>query len=305
MAQTDFRHEALIYTDEEGFLAGAVAFLREALEAEEPTLVAVGPENTSLLKRELGPGAEEVRFAEMRKLGRNPARIIPFWRQFVDEHAGESVRGVGEPVWPGRHSREIDECRRHEHLLNVAFSAAPTWSLLCPYDGRALDEEVLRAVAASHLTVGHDGARLPSDDFVLEGDHFAGELESHPAAVVVFEFDVEGLPRVRRIVEGAAQRAGLEDPHGTDLVLAANELAANSLVHGGGAGTLRVWREGDRIVVEVEDRGRIGEPLVGRIRPLPTQAGGRGLWFANQLCDLVQIRSGAWGTKVRLHMSTI
>ncbi|MDX6604446.1 MAG: hypothetical protein QOF23_955, partial [Solirubrobacterales bacterium] len=36
MAQTDFRHEALIYTDEEGFLAGAVPFVREALEAEEP-----------------------------------------------------------------------------------------------------------------------------------------------------------------------------------------------------------------------------------------------------------------------------
>jgi anti-sigma regulatory factor (Ser/Thr protein kinase) len=274
MAQTDFRHEALIYTDEEGFLAGAVPFVREALEAEEPTLVAVGPENTGLLKQELGPGAEEVRFAEIRRLGRNPARIIPFWRQFVDEHGGRSVRGVGEPAWPGRHTGEIDECRRHEHLLNVALSAAPAWSLLCPYDGRALDEEALRTVAASHLAV-------------------------------VFDFDLEGLARVRRIVEGAAQRAGLEDPHGTDLVLAANELAANSLVHGGGTGTLRVWREGDRIVVEVEDRGRIVEPLVSRIRPLPNQVGGRGLWLADQLCDLVQIRSGAWGTKVRLHMSTV
>ena len=29
--------------------------------------------------------------------------------------------------------------------------------------------------------------------------------------------------------------------------------------------------------------------------------GGRGVWLANQLCDLVQIRSGAAGTVVRLH----
>ncbi|HYJ77750.1 MAG TPA: sensor histidine kinase, partial [Actinomycetes bacterium] len=31
------------------------------------------------------------------------------------------------------------------------------------------------------------------------------------------------------------------------------------------------------------------------------RAGGRGLWLANQLCNLVQIRSGAAGTTVRLH----
>ena len=31
------------------------------------------------------------------------------------------------------------------------------------------------------------------------------------------------------------------------------------------------------------------------------RAGGRGLWIANQLCDLVQVRSGAAGTTVRLH----
>lgn len=29
----------------------------------------------------------------------------------------------------------------------------------------------------------------------------------------------------------------------------------------------------------------------------------RGLWMANQVCDLVRIRSGETGTAVRLHMS--
>ena len=32
------------------------------------------------------------------------------------------------------------------------------------------------------------------------------------------------------------------------------------------------------------------------------QPGGYGLWLANQLCDLVQIRSLPAGTAVRLHM---
>ncbi len=31
--------------------------------------------------------------------------------------------------------------------------------------------------------------------------------------------------------------------------------------------------------------------------------GGRGLWLANRLCDLVQVRSGEQGTVVRLHVT--
>jgi anti-sigma regulatory factor (Ser/Thr protein kinase) len=73
-------------------------------------------------------------------------------------------------------------------------------------------------------------------------------------------------------------------------------------MHGGGGGTLRLWSEGDDLLAEVEDQGLIEEPLVGHLRPEISQEGGRGLWLANQLCDLVQIRSGVGGTRVRLHV---
>jgi hypothetical protein len=36
--------------------------------------------------------------------------------------------------------------------------------------------------------------------------------------------------------------------------------------------------------------------------PADGQPYGRGLWIANQLCDLVQIRSSAAGTVVRMQM---
>ena len=42
---------------------------------------------------------------------------------------------------------------------------------------------------------------------------------------------------------------------------------------------------------------------LGRHRPDPTEEGGRGLWIANQLCDDVDIASGAEGTRVRLRMA--
>jgi hypothetical protein len=55
------------------------------------------------------------------------------------------------------------------------------------------------------------------------------------------------------------------------------------------------------MVCEIRDKGRFHKPLVDRERPLRSIAAPRGLWLANQLCDLVQIRSLPEGTVVRLH----
>ena len=81
-------------------------------------------------------------------------------------------------------------------------------------------------------------------------------------------------------------------------------MATNSVLHGGGRGTLRVWREAEMLVLEVRDAGQIPEPLVGRRRPEPGQIWGQGLWLANQICELVQVRSSAAGTVVRLHAAS-
>jgi anti-sigma regulatory factor (Ser/Thr protein kinase) len=86
-----------------------------------------------------------------------------------------------------------------------------------------------------------------------------------------------------------------------DLVLAAHELATNSVLHGAGDGVLRGWHESHALVLEIADDGVITDPLVGREQALPLAEGGRGVWMANQLCDLVQVRSSPRGTVVRLH----
>lgn len=298
--RSGFRHEALIYRDADEFLAVAMPFIFTGLEAGEPVLVAVCDRNVGLLGRELGSVAAEVRFAAIGDLARNPARIIPFWRDFLGEHDGGPIRGLEEPVWPGRSRAEIEECERHESLLNLAFSVDARLSLLCTYDGSSLDDEVLDGVARCHrLVVGGDPAR-PSGGRREAWDCYAGQLPARPADATTFAFDRAGLSEVRRRVGSAAEAAGLGSRSTDDLVAAASELAANSVVHGGGGGTLRTWHEDDRLLIEFEDAGRIEEPLAGRLRPAITQEGGRGLWLANQLCDLVQIRSGSSGTIVRL-----
>jgi anti-sigma regulatory factor (Ser/Thr protein kinase) len=305
----DFRHLVLFYDDDDRFLEGTVPYLRSGLEAEEPMLVAVGAAKIELLKGELGADAEKIRFADMEALGRNPARIIPAWREFVDEHVadGAQARGIGEPIWPGRGPAEIDECQRHESLLNVAFGGTPAWSLLCPYDSQKLDDDVLEAAVHCHPYLTEGSSDLANGGCAeLEGspDPFSGGFAAGPATTTAtaLAFGAEDLRRLRRLVLQEASDAGLSRDRTADLVLAASEIAANSVVHGGGEGRSAIWREPDELILEVTDRGRIEQPLVGRVRPLPTQEGGRGIWMANNLCDLVQIRSGAKGTSVRLHM---
>jgi anti-sigma regulatory factor (Ser/Thr protein kinase) len=301
MKHDGFQHQALIYHGSAEYVAGTVPFLWAGIEAGQPLLVAVGPEQTALLERELGRDAGRVRFLDMREVGRNPAAIIPVWQQFVDESEGRPARGIGEPVWASRSPAALEECQRHEALLNVAFDQGPAWDLLCPYDAGSLDEEVLGKVAHSHRLVSHDGEGRESFSFIPDQDCFAGQLPPPAAAPEVLGFGLTELTEVRRRVASAAQRAGMDAVEIADFVTAASELAANSVTHGGGSGTLRLWREEERLLAEVEDRGRIVEPLVGRLRPKIAQEGGRGLWLANRLCDLVQIRSGERGTTVRLH----
>lgn len=306
MKHAGFQHQALIYEGEAQYLTGTVPFLEAALEAEEPALVAVGPAQAEWLEEAFSTADKrEIRFLDMEAVGKNPASIIPLWREFVSENGGRRVRGIGEPVWAARSAAALEECQRHECLLNVAFDPGTTWSLLCPYDAGSLGEEIVERVAVSHRRVHREGLSEESALFNPAPDCFAGELPPPAVSPEAFAFGVAGLAAVRDRVAAAAERVGMDPREVADLVTAASEIAANSVTHGGGTGILRLWHgEDGQLLTEVEDRGQIEEPLVGRVRPDVSQEGGRGLWLANQLCDLVQIRSGAGGTTVRLHMLT-
>ena len=88
-----------------------------------------------------------------------------------------------------------------------------------------------------------------------------------------------------------------------DLVLAVSEAAANTLRYTRSAGTLTIWHDPDEIVCEIHDEGVITDPLAGRRRPAPDARGGHGLWLVHQVCDLVELRSDATGTTIRMHMA--
>lgn len=298
-------HEALVYRGEREFVESALPFIQEGLHADEPILVVVTADKIDLLRSVLGEDARRVRFADMAVVGRNPMRLIPVWQTFLRNHAGPSqrVRGIGEPVFAGRTRQEIVECVRHEALLNVAFDSV-SWRLLCPYDADSLEPSVLEEAARTHPVVHEGDHARPSHAYAgvqtarTRLDDPLPDPGTTPHEVLV----EDGLGRIRGLITERATAFGLEPGRVTDLTVAVNELAANSLRHGGGRGLLRLWEEGETLLVEVQDGGRSHDPLIGRHSPTVADTGGWGLWLVNQLCDLVQLRSGEVGTIVRLHM---
>jgi len=303
-----FRHEALLYAGETDFLACAIPFIRDAVRAEEPVLVVVSAARIGRLRAGLGDDADAVRFGDMDEVGANPARIIPRWREFVSEHAGSRrLRGIGEPIWRGRSPAELVECQRHESLLNVAFDGVPAWWLLCPYDIETLDPTVVDEAYRSHPFVMQGSTHRESATYRgvdMAAAPFDATLPEPPGkpSEFAFGFGAATLRALRAFVSGHAARSGLGPARTADLLLAVQEVATNSLRHGGGQGGLRIWQDADALVCEIHDQGHIDQPLVGREHPPVDQDGGRGMWLINQLCDLVQLRSFPTGTIVRLHM---
>ena len=159
------------------------------------------------------------------------------------------------------------------------------------------------AAAHSHRFIAEGEASSESGDY--RGDTWEGpggdRMPEPPGDLAVLGFSAGPLEGVRQFVIAQAGDA-LGRTELSDLLMAVTEVAGNSVLHGGGAGTLRVWSTWAGVVCETRDRGWIRQPLAGRTRPAPEQESGRGLWIVNQVCDLFQLRSSPAGTVARLHM---
>ncbi|MBT2449767.1 sensor histidine kinase [Streptomyces sp. ISL-43] len=305
-----FVHPGLFYQGLGEYVAGVGDFVRAALSADEPVLVAVPGPHLDALREDLGGSAAEITWTDMKELGRNPGRILAALQDFADRHAGRAARIVGEPIWPGRSQAEVLEATRHEALINTAFAGRPA-TILCPYDVRGLAPEVLADARRTHPTLIEKGRDLASPAYTDASSVSADcdrPLPEHDGEVLRLEYSHGGLAEVREYAEGWARGTALTPARRGDLVLAVSEAAANSLAHGGGEGTLRLWSTagpGAGVVAEIHDGGRLADPLAGRRRPsLASTNGGRGLWMIHQLCDLVEVRATDRGFTLRLHMAT-
>ena len=303
-----FRHEALLYANREEYLAAALPFIRDGVAAGDAVMVVEPPEKVSMLREQLGAERADVLLLDMSVIGANPALIIPAWSDFISaaSRSGRRTRGIGEPIFSARRPEELAECQHHEALLNFAIADDTEFWLLCPYDTAALPAAVIDEALRTHRFVMRNGISEANtrERIGQAAVPFEQPLTPPPNAHKTMSVRSGQLSDMRALIALEALGAGLGDDRARQLVLAVNEVATNIIEHGGGEAVLRVWLGLVGLVCEISDAGRFEQPMVDRVQPPSDVEGSRGLWLASHLCDLIQIRSTAGGTAVRLHMWT-
>jgi anti-sigma regulatory factor (Ser/Thr protein kinase) len=294
------RHLVFFYRDAAEYRARLNDFVRAAAAAGQPLLIAIPQIPAAWPDR---PDTATIRTADMAEFGRNPARVVPALRAFCDAHAGKAVRIVTESIWAGRPHAEVCEAIRHEALIEQALAGLKA-DVLCPYNAALLPRSVLADARRAHRWQFLANEVAASAEYEAPGAIPAWcqvPLPSPPPDAEAVEYHSD-LRRVRAMVTAAGERAGLSAARITDLMIAVSEVAANTLRHTRTGGVALAWRADGEVLCQVTDTGYITDPLAGLHRPPPGEPGGQGLWLVNQVCDLVEVRSTANGTSVRMHM---
>jgi anti-sigma regulatory factor (Ser/Thr protein kinase) len=194
---------------------------------------------------------------------------------------------------------------RYEAAANVAYHGHDV-AVLCPYDAARLPADLLEAALETHPEVVDAGGTRGNERFVDPRTYLRrrAEVVEAPAGVAPHRIKrAEDIALVRAIVAEQARVAGLDPLSVEELALAVSEVVTNALVHGRAPRHVWSYIADGRFVCRLEDAGSgLRDPLSGYLPPHPTKLGGRGLWLARQLCDVVEIASDEAGTIVSLQV---
>jgi anti-sigma regulatory factor (Ser/Thr protein kinase) len=304
---TGLRHRLLAARsadDQDEVLAVEAA---EGLHDGQAVLAALDPAAGERLRHHLGDRRADVVFVDHRELYTFPAWALARLRREIEERTadGTRLRLLAGPRWWDRPAEEWEGWVSAEAVVNAAFASASV-DLLCSYEESTAPPEVVEAAWHTHPEVVVDGRARHNERYTDPAlyctRHRERPLPPLPAPVEEHPFAGATLSSLRRVVAAWATGAGLPDRRVPELVLAVNEVATNSLRHGGGQGTLRLAATPVELLVEVQDAGVITPPFAGLLPPPRGGDGGHGLWLVHQLVELVQIRSGPAGSVVRLHV---
>jgi anti-sigma regulatory factor (Ser/Thr protein kinase) len=301
-----FEHDALLYDGVDGFVEHMLPFVHGGLEREEAVLAVTSPRNISALREALGGDRERVGYHDSAKWYASPGKAFRRYAEYVAaQPEGRRLRAIGEPVWPIGRPEAVSEWARYESVLNVAFADAPAW-IVCPYDSAALPDEILTHALETHPTTHAQGRRVAHAEYVATDTFWSSLDVRHPFAEPprTRELPVTSeLAALRAAVESEARRAGVALERLPELLLAVHELAINALTHGEGEAVVRTWTEEHDFVCELADSGPgLERRYAGYVTPSPVDLHGRGLWLARQITDLVEVRSGPHGTRIRVRV---
>lgn len=295
-------HEAVLYTTAVELAELLAPRVVAAVQAGEPVVAVLDESNAATLAESLGAAGAAVEFHDPAQVHLLPAFTVatrwarlsrrataPAGRATVIGQHVEDLPGIGPEHWP-----------RLEMALDIATAGLPI-TVLCPCRADCADLDLVHATH-QHL-VTPTGARRstgyrPPHEAVVQypppPPPDLGPPDLHR------EFTGASLSRLRREVATRAAAAGLGLDRISDMVLAVNEIASNSVEHGPGSGRLRIWVDEPGLIAEVADRGRMDVPFPGLTAPPPQGDRGRGLWLASELSDVLQVWSDDTGTVVRI-----
>lgn len=302
-------HRALVHGSEREFTETVVPYLREGRRVGDALVVIVTPERADRLRVELDAGTSQaIEFIDAAEWFTGPMATLAAYydRTREDWWPRGRLRLLAEPVWAGRSPLEIREWHRHESLLNVAFAGTPT-TLLCAYDA-ALPPAVLDEVSRTHPELSGPGGSSPSGRFTDPADYYAEcnaePLAPPPECAADRGFASGELPGLRAFLQAEAVRLGLPEKRSLPFVLAVNEVATNIIRDGGGRGRLWVWAAEGELICDVTDPLRaLSDRFLGYAPPTGPRRGEAAMWAVRRLCHIVEIRSGASGTVIRMHVA--
>lgn len=301
-----FRHIGLLHDTPLGYARGCASFVRQGLSAGDPVLVAVPEDNAQPIRELLGEAAAGAAFADMAVAGRNPGRVNSWLLDFADCHPDRRVWVISHSVWPSRSSLEYAACMTQDAFLNAAFAGRHAM-ILCPYDRARLPARTISDAFRTHPFLA-DGTRTwDSPDYadpIRAAKMFDQPLPppprwAHHSAIE----QPEDLRWLRRTVLELAGAAGLPVARARQLTVAVNELASNSIEHGGGSAELSLWTEPGVFVCQLDDSGIFANPMAGWAPPPPESSRGRGLLIVHEFADLVRIHQRPDGTSIRVHIN--
>jgi anti-sigma regulatory factor (Ser/Thr protein kinase) len=293
------RHHAFVFESDDEYVARAVAFLKEGLEAGEGAVVGNTRDGLANMRDALGPDADRVAFFDVSSTYTRPARAVAaYYGTFLDLLRGApSVRAVATMQF-GPTPGDWEEWAGYEAITNLAYSHLPVW-VLCTYGANALPDHILEDVWRTHPEVLSDGWK-ESERF-QDPRELVRKLTREPQPLPELRSfsGGEDLEVFRERLARALVAENVPPAKALDMLVAGTEVAANAVRHGGGIEEVRAGRVEGRFVCEVIDRGDgFDDPVAGYLAPRDGM--GTGLWVARQLTWRVESFRSPRGFTVRI-----
>ncbi|MEV4350301.1 sensor histidine kinase [Actinoplanes sp. NPDC049596] len=309
-------HTALITDSGDELLTVLASELRRSAGRYDEILLVVGEDTRTALAEHIGDVDGVLRWGDPSAFYQRLGFAYENFRHYLAEQhtAGRRMHVIAEPdldtgVDAGLHADRTAAYLAYEAVCNDSY-APYDGAVTCIWNRRHHPAAVLDGVRATHRYLLTPAGRLPSPLY-LGAERYLTQrhnlpLQPAPADVdhELVLTDVADLSRLRTVLRPWAGKHHFAEEPADDVVVAAVEVAANGLRHGTTPVRVRAWNGHDTLIVQCDDTaGRPIAATAGYRRPQMTGAapGGRGLWLARQLADVVITESVPGRTSVQLH----